>query len=358
MKRDYYEVLGVQRDADDQAIKRAYRQLAREFHPDRNPDNPEAEANFKEASEAYQVLSDARARARYDRAGHAAFSSDGPGGFDSSNVGDIFETLFNGFSKRRGKPRGPDLQVKLEVTFEEAALGTEKLVSIRRTAICHTCHGSGAKPGTPVRECQNCNGTGAVKSQRGFLGGTSPCPRCEGRGTVFDVPCSTCRGGGTEIRNEQIKVMVPPGVDNGAVQTLREYGQLGPGGSGDLHVTIVVAEHPLFVREGVDIHCFVPIGFPEAALGGEIEVPTLTGKVNMKLPPGTQSGKVFRLRGKGVSAYAGMGKGDQFVKVIVEVPQKLNRKQRRLVEELASEMGSDSMPQKQTFLGKLRELFD
>ncbi len=362
MKRDYYEVLGVDRDADEKALKTAYRALARAHHPDRNPDDPDAEARFKEASEAYNVLSDPEARKRYDRMGHAAFESTGPGGFDPTNMGsvaEILEGILGGFaSRRRSRTSGRDLRYELRVSFEEAALGAEKTIAVRKPVSCTTCEGTGAAPGTQVHRCDHCQGTGEVRAQRRFFAAARPCPRCDGRGTRVETPCPTCKGSTREIATQEVNVRIPAGVEDGAIRSLRGGGEEGPGGTGDLHITIRIDEHPLFERAGSDVLCTVPVSFPEAVLGGELEIPTLDGKVKMKLPPGTPSSKTFRLRGKGIAAYGGVAKGDQLVTVVVEVPEKINRNQRRLIEELAAEMGTETLPQRRSFIDKLKELFE
>lgn len=361
-QRDYYEVLGVRRDATVEDIKRAYRKLAIRFHPDKNPDDPAAEESFKEASEAYTILSDPDKRVRYDRLGHAAFESTGPGGFDAVDLGavsDILEGILGDmFGGRRRRRPGRDLTYELEVQFEEAALGAEKKIEVSRPMPCETCKGSGARPGTQPKTCAECRGRGEVRFQKGFFTTTRPCGNCRGTGHIVDDPCAGCKGLGMTQRQEEMIVRVPPGVEDGAVRTVRGAGEVGPAGPGDLHVTIRVREHPLFTRSGADIQCEVPVSFPQAVLGTTLEVPTLEGKVRMKLPPGTQSGRTFRLRGKGIPVLGGYGKGDQLVRVLVEVPEKVSKKQRRIIEELAEEMGVDTHPQQQTFLDKLKSIFE
>ncbi len=361
-KRDYYEVLGVERDADDATIKKAYRALARKYHPDKNPDDPDAaEEKFKEASEAFRVLSDAEQRRRYDRMGHGAFSGGGQADFnpsDFSGFQDVLQGIFGDLFAARQKPPGRDLTYDLNLSFEEAARGVEKTIQIRKPGPCGRCEGVGAEPGTPVNQCSQCNGQGMVRFQRGFFSSARTCPACNGRGKRFRTPCTECRGEAQVLRDESLNVRVPAGVDQGAVRTVRGGGEIGPGGAGDLHLTIHIEEHPIFGREGVDILCEIPISFAEAVLGGSLEIPTLDGNVQMKLPAGTQSGKVFRLRGKGVSAYGGVGKGDQLVTVVVEVPEKINKKQRKLIEELARELGTETHPQRASFIDKLRGLLD
>lgn len=362
-KRDYYEVLEVERTATGEEIKRSYRRLAMRYHPDRNPNDAGAEESFKEATEAYAILGDTEKRKRYDRLGHAAFEGTGPGGFDPSDFGAVSEILEGLFGevfggRRRRSKAARDLTYELEVPFVDAAVGAEKTIYVRRPVPCDTCHGTGAKPGTPTPECATCRGRGEVRYQRGLFSASRPCQACEGRGRHVEVPCTTCRGHGKIEREEALSVKIPAGVEDGAVRTVRGAGEWTKAGTGDLHVTVRVLEHPLFEREGADIRCTVPVSFPQAVLGATLEVPTLEGKVKMKLPSGTQSGKVFRLRGKGIPVFGGYGKGDQLVTILVEVPEKITRRQRKLIGELAEEMGVDSLPLQASFLDKLRGLFD
>jgi molecular chaperone DnaJ len=361
-KRDYYVVLQVSRAASADELKQAYRALAMKYHPDRNPNNPAAEDLFKEASEAYAVLSDPNKRAQYDRYGHAAFESGGnpfeAGDFGA--VGEILEGLlgevFGGARRRRRG--GRDLTYDLEISFVQAALGVEKQVEVNRPAPCATCNGTGAKPGTPIHNCNVCQGRAQVKYQRGLFAAARPCHACGGTGKKIPTPCEACTGSGTKMRAETMKVRIPAGVQDGAVRTVRGAGEASPAGNGDLHINIKVASHAVFRREGADILVSVPISFPQAVLGASIDVPTLDGKVIMKVPPGTQSGKVFRLRGKGIPVYGGYGKGDQLVTVVVEVPLHVSRRQRKLIAELAQESGDDARPPQESFLRKLRGLFD
>ena len=361
-KRDYYVILEVSRTASGDEIKQAYRALAMRYHPDRNPDNPEAEDAFKEASEAYAVLSDADKRALYDRHGHSAFDASGPG-FDGSDFGavsDILEGLFGEvFSGGRRRRRlGRDLRYDLEISFVEAALGVEQKIEVKRPSACETCQGSGAAPGTPIHKCNVCQGRGQVRYQRGLFAATRPCHACQGTGNKIPTPCGECHGTGSKLRAEMMSVKIPAGVKDGAVRTVRGAGENGEGGNGDLHVHVRVGAHSLFARDGADILVSVPISFPQAVLGANIDVPTLEGKVMMKVPPGTQSGKTFRLRGKGIPVYGGYGKGDQLVTVVVEVPREINRRQRKLITELAQEIGTADHPQQASFLSKLRGLFE
>ena len=360
-KRDYYVILGVSRASSGDEIKQAYRALAMKYHPDRNPDNPAAEDSFKEASEAYAVLSDAERRKQYDRYGHAAFASGGQGfeGGDFGAVSEILEGLFGDvFSGRRKRRGGRDVTYDLQISFTDAALGIEKQIEVNRPGPCASCEGTGAKPGTPVHQCNVCQGRGQVKYQRGLFSAARTCHGCNGTGKKIPTPCEACDGTGSTMRSESMNVKIPAGVQDGAVRTVRGAGEASPGGNGDLHINVKVADHPLFRREGADILLSIPISFPQAVLGASIDVPTLDGQVVMKVPPGTQSGKVFRLRGKGIPVYGGYGKGDQLVTVVVEVPQQVSRRQRKLISELAQEIGDESHPQQASFLKKLRGLFN
>jgi molecular chaperone DnaJ len=361
-KRDYYETLGVQRTASETELKAAYRRLAVKYHPDHNPNNAQAEESFKEITEAYAILSDAEKRQRYDNFGHSAFSgSNGFGAPDLGSIGDILEGFFDEVFGRRGSgDRMPkDLRYSLELTFEEAALGTEKRIEYERQELCERCEGRRAEPGISAPECPACRGRGEVRYQRGFFVASRPCSACEGSGVRADARCTRCLGIGTQARRQSLSVKIPAGVEDGAVRSVRGAGEQTANGNGDLHVHIRVQTHSLFTRDGADIHCEVPISFPQAALGAQIEVPTLEGKVTMKIPAGTQSGKQFRLRGKGLPIFGGYGKGDELVTVLVEVPHQLTDRQRALLEELADAMESEGQhPARQGFLDKLKNLFD
>ncbi len=361
-KRDYYEILQVSRTADGVTLKRAYRQIAMQYHPDRNPDDPVAEDKFKEATEAYTILSNDDKRRRYDRYGHAAFESSNGSGFEASDFGavsDILEGLFGEvFAGRRRRRTGRDLSYDLELSFVEAALGVEKTIHVSKPSPCESCDGSGAKPGTPVHTCNICQGRGDVKYQRGLFAAARPCHGCRGTGKKIPTPCENCKGTGTHTRPESMNVKIPAGVQDGAVRTVRGAGEPSAAGSGDLHINIKVTDHDLFRRNDADILITVPISYPQAVLGASIEVPTLEGNVLMKIPPGTQSGKVFRLRGKGIPVYGGYGKGDELVTVVVEVPKSITRKQRKLITELAEHIEDESHPERASFLGKLRNLFE
>lgn len=362
-KSDYYEILGVSRSASLDEIKRAFRKLALECHPDRNPGDAAAEVRFKELSEAYSVLADDEKRRRYDRMGHAAFQAgrgDNPyERVDFGSISEILEGLFGDFFGNRRTRAGGDIELDLEISFEEAALGAEKTIEVSRQQACDECGGSGAAPGTKVSRCPACAGRGEVRYQRGFFSVSRPCATCGGTGKRIEKPCPACAGDGVVPKSEEMAVKVPPGVEDGSIRTVKGAGERGKGAApGDLHVRIRVKPHPLFTREGADVHVTVPISFPEAVLGAQIDVPTLEGKVKMRIPSGTQSGKIFRLRGKGISVMGGYGKGDELVKVVVEVPEKISKRQRQLIGELAAEMGEEVHPQQKSFLDKLKALFE
>ena len=367
-KKDYYELLGVNRNASEDEIKKSYRKLALQHHPDRNPGNKQAEEKFKEVSEAYSVLSDPQKRTQYDQFGHAAFGEGGPfaGGFDFSGgfediFGDIFGEFFGGSAagRRRGRARGEDLRYNLTLKFEEAVTGTEKKIKIPRHGPCEACRGSGAKLGTTPQTCPTCRGRGQVSFQQGFFSVSRTCGQCQGQGTIIKDPCSTCGGAGRVRTLHTLSVRIPHGVDNGSRLKLRSEGESGPAGGtpGDLYVVIQVEPHPIFVRDELDIICEVPISFVQAALGTEIDVPTLEGKVKMKIPAGTQSGKVFRLKGKGVRDHQGYHQGDQLVRVVVETPTRLTAKQRELLKEFAALSGEEANPLSKGFFDKMKELF-
>src|SRR5579885_341981 len=370
-KRDYYEVLGVARNASDEELKKAYRRLAIQLHPDRNPGNKEAEERFKEVNEAYQVLSDPDRRARYDRLGHAAFEGHpggGFGGFDFSQgfeevCSDIFGDFFGaGRSRSRSHSRrGDDLRYDLEIDFVEAARGVEKTISFQRLATCEACSGSGARSGAAgVRTCPNCRGTGQVRTQQGFFSISTTCGQCRGEGMIIADPCPKCQGQGRTRRAQSLSVRIPAGVDNGSRLKLRGEGEAGSSGGpgGDLYVVIHVREHELFARQGNEVVVEVPVSFPQAALGGEIEVPTLDGKVKVKVQAGTQSGKVMRLKGRGFPDLHGYGRGDELVKLMVETPRRLSARQRELLEEFAKASGEDvNHPMSKGFVDKLKQMF-
>ena len=366
MKRDYYEVLGVSRNATDEEIKKAFRKLAHQHHPDKNPGNRKAEESFKELAEAYQVLSDAERRSMYDRFGHAAFEQGGgPAGFDfgagfEDIIGDLFGDFF-GTGRTRGRTRarrGQDLRYDLDVSFEEAAFGCEKTIAVPRLSTCETCAGRGAKPGTMPRTCPQCRGSGQVRFQQGFFSIAKTCGHCNGQGTIIANPCPSCTGAGVQRRTHQLNIKVPAGVDAGSRLKLRGEGEPGMNGgpAGDLYVLLHVREHPLFVREGRDIVCEVPISITQAALGTEMEVPTLEGTARVKIPASTQSGQVFRLKGQGIPDLNGYGRGDELVRVVVETPKKLSARQRELLEEFARLSGEEVHPLSKSFLDKVKSV--
>ncbi|HEY6098408.1 MAG TPA: molecular chaperone DnaJ [Anaeromyxobacter sp.] len=363
-KRDYYDVLGVDRAADEQAIKSAYRRLAHKYHPDKNPGDKRAEDAFKEASEAYEVLSDPDKRARYDRFGHAngtGFQDFGFGGAASINdiFGDIFGDMFGGGRQRRARTRGQDLRYHLEIAFEEAAFGTTARIAIPRAKPCASCQGSGAKAGTKPRTCPACGGTGEIRLTQGFFSIARTCHQCHGAGRVIVEKCPDCGGAGALREQAQVEVKVPPGVDTGTRLKLSGEGESSPvpGGSpGDLYVVVQVREHPVFRREDTEILCDMPLSFTQAALGTMIDVPTLDGPTKLKIPAGTQTGKVFRLKGKGVPSLQGAGRGDEHVRVFVETPTHLTKEQKDLLERFAAISGEETNPQARTFWEKVGDL--
>ncbi|MGZ4820907.1 MAG: molecular chaperone DnaJ [Terriglobales bacterium] len=372
-KRDYYEVLGVTRTATEQEVKSAYRKLALQYHPDRNPDNPDAEERFKECTEAYTVLADADKRSNYDRFGHAGVSGMGAGGFDPTifqdfgDLGDILGSIFGmgdmfgGMAgrKRTWAQRGADLRHDLTLEFEEAVFGVEKKVSVRRHEACETCEGSGVAPGHGPTTCRTCGGRGQVRYQQGFFSIARTCSACQGRGSVITDPCKACRGEGRQVRERMIDVKVPAGVEDGTRIRYSSQGEAGAHGgpAGDLYIVLHVKEHSMFEREGKDLHCVVPISFSQAALGAEIEIPTLEGVEKLKIPDGTQSGTVFKLRNRGAPVLNGRGKGDLFVEVKVHTPSKLTKRQRELLQEFAGTDGIENKPQRATILGKVKDIF-
>merc|ERR1711879_452219 len=328
-KRDYYEVLGVDRSADERELKKAYRKLAMKYHPDRNPDDADAESKFKEATEAYEVLGDAQKRGAYDQYGHAAVDGSAGGGYGggagagnfSDVFGDVFGDIFGGGGGSRGGPqRGSDLRYTLELSLEEAVRGVEKKIRIPTLVNCGTCDGSGAKPGTSPKTCGTCNGVGQVRMQQGFFSVQQTCPTCHGQGKIIEDPCPSCHGRGTREETKTLSVKIPAGVDTGDRIRLAGEGEAGAmgGPAGDLYVQVSVREHSLFHRDGRNLYCDVPITIVDAALGGELEVPTLEGRVKLKIPAETQSGKLFRLRGKGVVPVRGGAAGDLLCRVQVE----------------------------------------
>ena len=375
-KRDYYEVLGVNKGASDADIKKAFRKLAKEYHPDVNPGDKNAEAKFKEVNEAYIILSDAEKRSKYDQLGHAgvdpnSFAGSGFGGFGwfDFDLGDIFESVFGGFgggrsSSRRNAPRkGSDLKTTVEITFEEAAFGVEKEINVTRTEKCSKCNGSGAKEGTSPVTCTACNGNGQVNVRQstpfGQFSSIKTCETCRGEGKIISNPCVQCSGSGRIRRVVKIKTKIPAGIDNGQAISQRGEGEVGTrgGASGDLFVVVRVKPHPLFTREGYDVMCEMPVTFVQAALGSDLEVPTIDGKVRYTIPEGTQTGTVFRLKNKGIPRLNGSGRGDQFVRTVVEVPKRLSEKQKKVLRDFAEVSGDDVYDQRKGFFDKMRESF-
>lgn len=369
-KADYYEVLGVSRDASDQELKSAYRKQALKYHPDRNPGDHAAEEKFKEASEAYQVLSDAEKRAAYDRFGHAGVGASGSGGFGgfsgSVDLGDIFGDLFGemfnmGGSQQRPtrQRRGEDLRFDLAIDFEDAIFGTETEIKVRRFEACATCHGSGSSSGRGPSVCPQCHGRGQIRYQQGFFSVARTCSACGGSGSIISDPCTTCHGETRVAKEIKLTVKVPPGVDDG---TRIRYGGEGDAGrsggpGGDLYVVLSVRAHDFFERQGHDLHCVIPISFPQAALGAEIEIEGIDGPVTLKISDGTQNGKELRIRGRGVPHLNEKGRGDLIVKVMVQIPKKLSRAQRELVAKLAETMTVENKPTSPGLLEKMKDLF-
>ncbi|MHB1020896.1 MAG: molecular chaperone DnaJ [Acidobacteriaceae bacterium] len=370
-KQDYYEILEVSRDVSDQELKSAYRKVAMKYHPDRNPDNPEAEEKFKAASEAYGVLSDTQKRAAYDRYGHAGVNGGGPGGFDGNpfgnaqDIGDIFGDIFGemfnmGGSRRASRvQRGRDLRYDLTLEFEEAVFGKQTEIKIRRREACADCRGTGAAKGQGPVTCPQCAGRGQVRFQQGFFSIARTCSNCGGTGTIISDPCKTCRGDGLMQREHSILVNVPAGVEDGTRIRYQGEGDTGKfgGPAGDLYVVLSVKEHKFFERDGNDLHCVVPISFPQAALGTELSIPTLEGEAKLKIPEGTQSGKEFRLRGKGVPHLNEHGKGDLIVEIRVQTPGKLTKAQRELLKQLSETMMVENTPTSRSLLSKMKEMF-
>jgi len=369
-KRDYYEVLGVNRDASEEDIKKSYRKLAMKWHPDRNPDNPKSEDHFKEAKEAYEILSDSQKRAAYDQFGHAgvdptaaagAGAGAGFGNF-SDAFGDIFGDIFGGGRGRSNVYRGADLRYNLEIALEEAARGTETRIRIPAMAECATCHGSGAKPGTQPTTCPNCNGHGQVRMQQGFFSIQQTCPRCHGSGKVVASPCATCGGAGRIKEHKTLSVKIPAGVDEGDRIRLSGEGEAGVNGGppGDLYVVIHLKPHPVFTRDHNDLHCEMPVSFSTAALGSDIEIPTLDGYAKIKIPAGTQTSQMFRLRGKGIKGVRSSGHGDLICHVAVETPVNLTSRQKELLAELEAinqKDGGKHNPRAKSWMEKVKEFF-
>lgn len=371
-KRDYYEVLGVAKDADAATLKKAYRKLAMKHHPDRNPDDKDAEAKFKEATEAHEVLSDEKKRQAYDQMGHAGVDGSaggfGGGGFGGGSsfsdiFGDAFGDIFSGAGRggRGGPQRGSDLRYTMDLTLEEAVRGVEKKIRIPTLVACSTCDGSGAKPGTKPKTCNTCHGAGQIRMQQGFFAVQQTCPSCRGQGQTIESPCGSCHGRGVKEETKTLSVKIPAGVDTGDRVRLTGEGEAGSmgGPAGDLYVQVQVKEHHIFQREGAHLHCVVPISIVDAVLGGELEVPTLDGRVKLKIPPETQSGKMFRLRGKGVTPVRGGGAGDLICQVQVETPVNLTAEQKELLIRFQESLtGEKHSPQKKNWFDGVRKFFE
>lgn len=347
-KRDFYEVLGVEKNASEEDIKKAYRKLALKYHPDRNPGDKEAEAKFKEAAEAYDVLGSSEKRRQYDQFGHRAFDSGGMGGPRFHNMEDIFSAfgdilggsmfgdIFGGARRRTSGPQpGRDLKIALDMTLEEIDAGVERTVMLKRADHCATCRGSGAKPGTSKRKCETCGGRGQVSRSQGFFAMVTACPRCQGAGETIESPCASCRGAGKLEAKAEVRIHIPAGVEQGVRLRVTGEGDAGDPGAprGDLYCVIRELEHKIFQRSGSDVITEIPVGFAQMALGDTVEIPTLRGRAEMSIPAATQSGKVFRLRGQGLPVLEGRGRGDQLVRVFVEVPKKLSDRQKELLRE-------------------------
>ncbi|MBU6181267.1 MAG: molecular chaperone DnaJ [Verrucomicrobia bacterium] len=374
-KRDYYEVLGVDRSVGEDELKRVYRKLAVKYHPDKNPGDHTAEEKFKEIGEAYEALSDPSKRAAYDRYGHAAFQGGMGGGagfhdpfdlfrevFSGGGGGGIFEQFFGGGGggvDSSGRQRGSDLRYDLQITLEEAARGCEKEIEIRKLDPCDPCGGTGAQKGSKVVTCPTCRGRGQVVASRGFFQVAQTCPACHGSGRIIEKPCSSCQGEGRVEKTSRVKIKIPAGIDTESRLRSTGGGEAGlrGGPSGDLYVVVHIREHDVFTRNGIDLACEVPIPFSTAALGGEIKVPTLDGSVSLKIPPGTQSGAVFRIRGFGLPALQGIGKGDILTQVQVEVPTRLNSEQRAALQAFAELCGEENNPINKSFYDRVKSFF-
>lgn len=367
-KRDYYEVLGISRDADENEIKKAYRKLAMKHHPDRNAGDTKAEEKFKEAKEAYEILSDNSKRAAYDQYGHAGVDTSAAGAGHGQGFGDAFSDIFGDIFGMRGGGgrsnvhRGADLRYNLEITLEQAARGSETKIRIPTMTTCDTCNGSGAKPGTSPKTCSTCDGHGQVRMQQGFFSIQQTCPKCHGSGKMITSPCSSCHGAGRIKQHKTLNVKIPIGVDDGDRIRLSGEGEAGINGgpAGDLYVVIQLSSHPVFQREGNDLHCEIPISFATAALGGEIEVPTLEGHAKIKISAETQTGKIFRLRGKGIKGVRSHSAGDLLCHVAVETPVNLTARQKELLQELEDISQKDNSrhsPRAKSWMEKAREFF-
>ncbi len=375
-KRDYYDVLGIKRGASDADIKSAFRKLAKEHHPDRNPDDKSAEQKFKEINEAYEILTDEQKRAAYDQFGHAAFEGGrgpgGPGGFGpdfSSSMSDIFDDLFGEFMggrrggprQRTGRERGADLRYNMEITLAEAFTGKQAQIRVPTSVTCETCSGSGARAGSRPTTCATCGGQGKVRASQGFFTIERTCPSCQGRGETIDDPCPDCHGQGRVTKERTLAVSIPPGVEDGTRIRLAGEGEAGSRGgpTGDLYIFLSVKPHEFFQRDGADIFCRVPISMTTAALGGNVDVPTVEGnRVRMPVPSGTENGKQFRLKGKGMPVLRSKVQGDMYIQVEVETPKNLSRKQRELLEEFERESNKETNPASSGFFARVKEFFD
>ncbi len=377
-KRDYYEILGVSKSATQEEIKKAYRKVAIQYHPDRNPDNKEAEDKFKEATEAYEVLSDPKKRAQYDQFGHEAFSgaagfggAGGFSGFGGGGINDIFEgfeDLFEGFfggigrrSSKSRKRRGSDLRYDMEINFEDAVFGKETKIEIPREETCSTCNGEGVKPGTKPDTCNTCGGSGQISRSQGFFSFSSTCHACKGSGSIIKNPCTACQGRGTVKKRRTLSIKIPPGVETGTKIKVQREGESGAygGEQGDLYIVIHVRDHEFFERHDNNLYCEIPISFTQAALGTEILVPTLNGKkIKLKIPEGTQTNKIFRLKGNGIPFLNGYGQGDLHVKILVETPLDLTSKQKQLLEEFAKDRDEQVNPKPKSLYEKIKDSFN
>ncbi|MDQ6994838.1 MAG: molecular chaperone DnaJ [Mariprofundaceae bacterium] len=371
-QRDYYEVLGINKDADVNMVKKAYRKLAMKYHPDRNPDDEGAAEKFREVTEAYEILSDADKRSRYDQYGHAGVNDQmggfGAGGFQNSHAyrdfgdlfGDVFGNMFGGGEGGQQGNRGADLRYDLELSLEEAASGKEVSLDIPKHEHCDTCGGSGARAGTHPVPCSTCGGHGQVQMQQGFFAVRRTCPACHGQGKKIESPCVTCGGTGRKRVTKDLKIKIPKGVYHGAQVRVSGEGEVGEHGgpAGDLYVVVNLKKHAIFERDGADLHCNMPITFPQAVLGAEIDAPTLTGKVKIRIPAGTEGGRTFRLRGEGVPDVRTNQPGDLYVRVNIAVPKKLSDAQKEALQKFSIETGDEVYPERHSFLGKVKKFWD
>lgn len=375
-KQDYYEILGVNKSASQDEIKKAYRQMAKKYHPDMNPGDSEAEKKFKEVNEAYGILSDEQKKAQYDQFGHAAFEQGGAGGyggfggfgaggFEGFDMGDIFSSIFGGGSSRSSRANGPidgdDILVRVSLTFEEAVFGCKKEVSFGKIQKCSDCSGTGAEKGTSAERCSRCNGTGTIRVQQrtvlGMMQSTSSCPECGGTGKIIKKPCQNCKGKGLVKITKKLEVSIPAGIDDGQRIALRGQGHEGRNGGmpGDLIIQVSVRQHPIFERDGYDIYCEIPVTFSEATLGAKIKIPTLEGEMEYDMPEGTQTGTVFTIKQKGISALNSRGKGNLYVTVVVETPKNLNDEQKKLLRAFAESCGEKNLTKKTGFFKKFKK---